>query len=227
MPHTFYCSTTECKTEVKKSGETCDTCKEAMSYESSECPGCGEHILCGANGYCAGCWIDRFGIEDGGCSPKSYEHECTEVFDHEVGQWTCGDAEAHTCSGEVNDETGTRECDDKDDPKCPQHKCTNVYDHEIGQWTCGDPEAHKHNPLCDKCDNDFPSPIATLDDQIDNIEEKLRQVDMMTEGQTADWEFLWHNSVRKRRRESCSGCRDECLNQQGHMHPGGCLYERV
>lgn len=220
MSHTFYCSTTECKKEVKNSGETCDTCKDAMSYESSECPGCGDHILCGANGYCAGCWVDRFGVEEEeGCSPKSYEP--TEVYDHEIGQWACGDTESHTCSGEVDYETGTRECDHKDDPKCPQHKCTNVFDHEIGQWTCGNPEAH------DKCDNDLPSPIVTLDDQIDNIEEKLRQVNIMTEGQTADWEFLWHNAVRKRRRESCTGCRDDCLNQQGHMHPGGCLYERV
>ena len=46
---------------------------ETMSYESNHCPGCDEEITVGANGYCAGCWTDRFGCED--LSPISYKSE--------------------------------------------------------------------------------------------------------------------------------------------------------
>jgi hypothetical protein len=227
MPHTFYCSTIECQKEVKKGGDTCDTCKDAMSYESSECPGCGEHILCGANGYCAGCWVDRFGVEDEGCSPKSYEP--TEVYDHEIGQWTCG--QEHKCSGEWDHDRGIRVCDFADEHECPQHKCTGIFDYEIGQWTCGQTDKHKCKANFDlesglwecvnekphKCSDTWsydysprdrypplpPSPIATADDEIDAIEEKLRTASLMTENQKADWEFLWHDAKRRRRQEGC------------------------
>ena len=184
MPHTFYCSTIECQKEVKKGGDTCDTCKGAMSYESSECPGCGEHILCGANGYCAGCWMERFGDDESTIS--HYDHECTNVFDHEIGQWTCGQADKHKCSGPWDYDLGIRVCDNNDDPDCPQHKCTANFDLE----------SEKYPPLP-------PSPIATADDEIDAIEEKLRTASLMTENQKADWEFLWHDAKRRRRQEGC------------------------
>ena len=29
-------------------------------------------------------------------APESQEHKCTGVFDHEIGQWSCGSAEYHT-----------------------------------------------------------------------------------------------------------------------------------
>jgi hypothetical protein len=35
-----------------------------ISHENEECPGCGEEIIVGANGYCAGCWQERFGCSD-------------------------------------------------------------------------------------------------------------------------------------------------------------------
>lgn len=35
-----------------------------ISQEGEECPGCGEDIDVGANGYCATCWQERFGTED-------------------------------------------------------------------------------------------------------------------------------------------------------------------
>jgi hypothetical protein len=44
----------------------------AMSHESNHCPGCDEEITVGANGYCAGCWTDRFGCED--LSPISFAY---------------------------------------------------------------------------------------------------------------------------------------------------------
>lgn len=208
--------------------------EETLSHETSECPGCGNDIYCGANGYCSNCWAERFGCDeecgncwrqDCMCPVSPISHECTNTFDHEVGQWTCGNADAHKCSGEWDYDRGIRVCDFADEPECPQHKCTNTFDHEIGQWTCGDQEAHNRYPPLP------PSPIVTADDDLDNIEEKLRQTRIMTEGQTADWEFLWHNAKRKQRTEfdrrvrmRCDGCRDDCLNQQGHMNPGGCLY---
>ena len=216
--------------------------EETLSHETSECPGCGNDIYCGANGYCSNCWAERFGCdeecgncwrEDCMCPVSPISHECTNTFDHEVGQWTCGDADSHSikrpehkCSGEWDYDRGIRVCDFADEPECPQHKCSNTFDHEIGQWTCGDQEAHNRYPPLP------PSPIVTADDDLDNIEEKLRQVNIMTAGQTADWEFLWHNAKRKQRTEferrvrmRCDGCRDDCLNQQGHMNPGGCLYD--
>jgi hypothetical protein len=44
-----------------------------MSYESEHCPGCDEEITVGSNGYCASCWIERFGCED--LSPISFSDE--------------------------------------------------------------------------------------------------------------------------------------------------------
>ena len=29
-------------------------------------------------------------------APETQEHKCTGVFDHEIGQWSCGSAEHHT-----------------------------------------------------------------------------------------------------------------------------------
>jgi hypothetical protein len=43
----------------------------SMSYESNHCPGCDEELSIQANGYCASCWIERFGCED--LSPISYD----------------------------------------------------------------------------------------------------------------------------------------------------------
>lgn len=41
-----------------------------MSYESNHCPGCDDELTVSANGYCASCWVDRFGCED--LSPISH-----------------------------------------------------------------------------------------------------------------------------------------------------------
>ena len=141
--------------------------EETLSHETSECPGCGNDMYCSANGYCSNCWAERFGCE----STVSY---------------------------------------DDDD-----HSCTNVFDYEVGQWTCGD-----HPPLPPS-----PSPTSDLEDQLSAITEKLDLGGAgMTSGQRADWEFLWHTTKSKLRAVNCTGCRDDVLNQQGHMHPGGCLF---
>ena len=186
--------------------------EETLSHETSECPGCGNDMYCSANGYCSNCWAERFGCE----STVSYDdHSCTNVFDHEVGQWTCGNADAHKCSGEWDYDSGILVCDFADEPDCPQHKCTNVFDYEVGQWTCGD-----HPPLPPS-----PSPTSDLEDQLSAITEKLDLGGAgMTSGQRADWEFLWHTTKSKLRAVNCTGCRDDVLNQQGHMDPGGCLF---
>jgi len=59
--HIYFCSQRDCKMEVFNYNDICGDCRDdAMSSEPSECPGCGEDILIGANGYCADCWGERF-----------------------------------------------------------------------------------------------------------------------------------------------------------------------
>ena len=233
--HLYFCIDSTCNNIVDHYNAPCclehnplvQGNEETLSHETSECPGCGMDLYVGANGYCSHCWVERFGYDeecgncwrqDCVCAESPISHECTNTFDHEVGQWTCGDADAHKCSGEWDYDRGIRVCDFADEPECPQHKCTNTFDHEIGQWTCGDQEAHNRYPPLP------PSPVATdLDDQIDAIEEKLKTT-RMTEGQTADWEFLWHNAKRKQREQNCQGCRQNSEERDDHMwHEGGCL----
>jgi hypothetical protein len=50
-----------------------------MSYESEHCPGCDFEITVGANGYCASCWIERFGCED--LSPISFDPDEDEYVE--------------------------------------------------------------------------------------------------------------------------------------------------
>lgn len=176
---------------------------------------------------CSGEWDYDRGIHvcDFADEPECPQHKCTGVFDHEVGQWTCGQTDKHT--GVFDHEVG----------QADKHKCTGVFDHEVGQWTCGQADKHKCTGKFDldsglwECVNEKPhtcsdtwtydysprerypplppSPVATdLDDQIDEIEEKLRTASLMTENQTADWEFLWHNAKRKQREQNCQGCRN-------------------
>lgn len=212
MSHTFYCSTIECDKEVDSYEGLCDSCsKEQMSHETSECPGCGNDIYCGADGYCSNCWVERFGVED----------DLSTI--------------THKCSGEWDYSRGILVCDFEDDEDCPSHhpkKCTAKFDLVSGLWECVNENPHK---CSDTWSYDYsprenhppPSPIRIeeqdLEEQIAAIEEKLKT--SMTVDQKADWEFLWHRAMSKRRALNCSGCRDDSLNQQGHMEPGGCLYD--
>ena len=176
--HLYFCIDSTCDKMVDYYNAPCclehnplvEGNEETLSHETSECPGCGNDIYCGANGYCSNCWVERFGCD----SPVS-----------------------HKCSGEWDYDTGKFICDFEEDEDCPSH-----------------PQLP-------------PSPIYSeeqdLEDQIGAIEEKLKT--SMTLGQTADWEFLWHRAKTKLRELNCEGCRDDVLNQQGHMHMGGCLYD--
>ena len=58
--HIYFCSQPDCNMEVSIYGTECHNYVESVSTEPSECPGCGEDILIGANGYCADCWGERF-----------------------------------------------------------------------------------------------------------------------------------------------------------------------
>jgi len=226
--HLYFCIDSTCNNIVDHYNAPCclehnplvQGNEETLSHETSECPGCGMDLYVGANGYCSHCWVERFGYdEDDMASPKSFN-------------------ESHKCSGEWDYERGVHVCDFADEPECPQHKCTAKFNLESGLWecvnekphTCSDTWTYDYSPR-EKYPPLPPSPVATVDDEIDAIEEKLKNTSLMTEGQTADWEFLWHNAKRKQRTEfdrrvrmRCDGCRDDCLNQQGHMNPGGCLY---
>ena len=102
------------------------------------------------------------------------------------------------------------------------HECYGEWDYDRGIRICDDEDYH-HN--CDVMPPLPPSPSQTsdLEGQLDAIEEKLKT--HMTIGQKADWEFLWHTTKSKLRAANCMGCRDDVLNQQAHMHSGGCLYD--
>jgi hypothetical protein len=113
-------------------------------------------------------------------------------------------------------------CDDDTVSLSPiSHKCSGEWDYDRGIRICDDEDYHREN--CDVMPPLPPSPTSDLEDQLDAIEEKLKT--SMTIGQTADWKFLWHLTKYKLRATGCSGCRDDCLNQEAHMHPGGCLYD--
>jgi len=68
-----FCSGAYCCVIVSHPETLCEFCmisdrECSMSYESDyecdECPGCGDIICVGANGYCAACWQDRYGFDD-------------------------------------------------------------------------------------------------------------------------------------------------------------------
>lgn len=207
MPHTFYCSTVECDKEVDSYEAVCDSClAEQMSHETSECPGCGNDIYCGANGYCSNCWAERFGCEspisfaeeDEDCGLSAWSQNCTcppslvdghrrrarargHVFEPPEAPWRESPTE-HVCSGEWNYDRGTRACDNDDDPKCPLYR-NDAFDHEIGQWACG-------NPTADDDNYRFRMRLSSVDEQIENAEERLRFSRGMTPGQVKDWETI-------------------------------------
>jgi hypothetical protein len=253
---TYYCCDATCDKKVATYGAPC--CLEhnplvgglddSVSYETSECPGCGMDMYVGANGYCSHCWVDRFGTDEAPpCSPVE-----------------------HVCSGEFD--RGILVCNDQDDPACPQYQPVQF------EWkdrhNC---ECH-HSPMCKSCEvyygytdegpydgntydctnckrkfknkywrnqslcrdcEDLPplpvSPVLTkqeaewleiqeLEEQIAKIKEKVELYSGgMTPRQVDDWRLLWMTKEKRLRELRCWGCRNDVLNQQGHMGPGGCL----
>ena len=126
--HIYFCSSTDCNMEVSNYHDICENClHETLSHETSECPGCGNDIYCGANGYCANCWVDRFGADD--------DHHCSGEFDYESGCRVCDDDECPYSSPRPNSITSPqavhynyicRSCDENfytTEPKGPHDRC--------------------------------------------------------------------------------------------------------
>ena len=258
--HTYYCTNDNCTNETDYNGGLCNEHMESLSYESSECPGCGNDIYCGANGYCSNCWAERFGCEspisnDEDCGQSRWTEDCTCPPSLVDGHARRRAAE-HVCSGEWDYARGIRVCDDEycDFPPRPnsvishhERSCASCHEHFTSKdqtRCCG--ECHVDAAVviqkwlrnrrherdvreafawcnlwfqghCRSCKSYFPTQgeddvhcpecrdsikLPNLPPSpIDEIEEKLRQTSL-----------------------SCDGCRDDILNQQGHMNPGGCLY---
>jgi hypothetical protein len=238
---TYFCCDSECNKEVAYYGAPCclehnplveEGIPDSLSHETSECPGCGMDIYVGANGYCSYCWVERFGCEEEerpmclGCLDDIDQCRCKEAPPSTPTE-TLSPVE-HKCSGGWDYNRGIRICDFDDDPACPQYQPIQFEWKDRHNCECN------HSPMCKSCELYYgcspkdmpplpPSPPDDLDEQIALIEEKLRG--SMTIGQTEDWKRLWHIAHSKKRALECSGCRDQVLNQQGHMDPGGCLYE--
>jgi hypothetical protein len=185
------------------------TCDKIVDYYNAPC--CLEHnplvqgneeTLSHETSECPGCGNDMYCSANGYCSncwAERFGCESTVSY-YDDDDHSCTNVFDHKCSGEWDYDSGILVCDFADEPDCPQHKCTNVMP-----------------PLPPS-----PSPTSDLENQLDAIEEKLKTY--MTIGQKADWESLWHTTKSKLRAVNCTGCRDDVLNQQGHMHFGGCLY---
>ena len=255
---TYFCVDSECEKTVATYGAPC--CLEhnplvgglddSVSYETSECPGCGMDMYVGANGYCSHCWVDRFGTDEAPpCSPVE-----------------------HKCSGEWDYDRGIRVCDDQDDPACPQyqpvqfewkdrHNCEchhspmckscelyygyadeGPYDGNTYDCTnCRREFKNKYwrnQSLCRDCEDLPPLPVSPMLSeqemewlQIQDLEEEIAKIKEkvelysggMTPRQVDDWRRMWMIKEKRLRELRCWGCRDEVLNQQGHMGPGGCL----
>ena len=101
--HTFFCYYDNCNNETDYNGGSCIEHRlETLSYETSECPGCGNDMYCSADGYCSSCWVERFGDE----SPIP-----------------------HKCSGEWDYKRGVFACDFEEDPDCPSRRRNSIESH--------------------------------------------------------------------------------------------------
>lgn len=223
---TYYCVDATCDKKVATYGAPC--CLEhnplvgglddSVSCETSECPGCGMDLYVGANGYCSHCWVDRFGTDEAPpCSPV--EHECSE------------DDIRKNC--ECHHSPLCRLCEVyygyADDPYDGNtYDCTNCKREFKNKYS-------RNQSLCRDCE-DLPPilseqevewlEIQELEEQIAKIKEKVELYSGgMTPRQVDDWRLLWMTKENRLRKLMCWGCRDEVLNQQGHMGPGGCMYD--
>jgi len=219
--HTYYCSSDNCNNETDYNGGLCHEHMESLSYESSECPGCGNDIYCGANGYCSNCWAERFGCE----SPV--EHTCSGEWDYDRGIRVCDDEYCdfpRPSSVTSHHERACASCHEhfasKDQSRCcgechidaavviqkwwrakqPFAWCNLWFQGHCRSCKSYFPTQSESDVHCPECKDSIKLPNLPPS-PTDEIEEKLRQTSL-----------------------SCDGCRDDVLNQQGHMHQGGCLY---
>jgi hypothetical protein len=172
--HIFFCIDATCNKTVPRNGAPCclehnplvEKLDDSVSYETSECPGCGNDIYCGADGYCANCWVERVGTDD--------EHVCSGEVDYETGRRVCDDDDCPYSSPRPNsiasprmyryicsscDETfTTTKCKDEDDRVCGD--CHLYAVDVIKTWwrgvRCGrkaiDPPADMATGWCPECD---------------------------------------------------------------------------
>ena len=252
---TYFCCDSECDKEVAHYGAPCclehnplvGGLDETLSHETSECPGCGMDLYVGANGYCSYCWVDRFGCEDDDFSTESFVN-----FSHEAPP--CSPIE-HKCCGEWDYERGIRVCDFDDEPACPQYRSESEirkncecehsplckpcevfygYDDQLDgeTYNCRNCKREfknkywRNQSLCRDCEDLPPLPPSPVDVEED-IAQAMEKLEVggraMTPGQYNDWDAILKS--RQKRMMTCTGCRDDVLNQQGHMGPGGCLDE--
>jgi hypothetical protein len=98
----------------------------------------------------------------------------------------------------------------------------------------------RNQSLCRDCEDLPPLPVSPilseqeaewleiqeLEEQIAKIKEKVELYSGgMTSRQVDDWRLLWMTKEKRLRELRCWGCCHDILNQQGHMGPGGCMYE--
>jgi hypothetical protein len=178
--HIYFCSNQDCKMEVSNYGTECCDCSEL-----SECPGCGEDILVGANGYCADCWGSRFDSS-------------------ELSHW-CGKEDCDECQSEYYEQCGgcgtncnlwnERYCkscyDDRYVPKPPQctKGCGAAAPGSKRCYVCIDGPEPIRSPAYAEPDYRTPDDVREI---IKMITEKLRGT-KMTPRQQADWQWLLGN----------------------------------
>ena len=240
---TYYCVDATCDKKVATYGAPC--CLEhnplvgglddSVSYETSECPGCGMDLYVGANGYCSHCWVDRFGTEEEPpCSPISTCETPTAQLARGTDPdfWRCRSESDIRKNCECHHSPLCKPCEvyygyaDEGPYDGTTYDCTNCKrEFKNKYW--------RNQSLCRDCEDLPPMlteqeaewlEIQELEDEIAKIKEKVELYSGgMTPRQVDDWRLLWMTKEKRLRELRCWGCRDDVLNQQGHMGPGGCL----
>jgi hypothetical protein len=206
--HTFYCSDLDCETEVEMNGLMCE------NHTVDECPGCGIEAHLSGEGFCE-C-----------CTWRLENDEAESKLTREPESWYRQNCECHHSPLCLECEVYYG-CEDEGPYDGRTYDCNNCRrEFKNKYW--------RNQNLCRDCEDLPPpppvSPIlseeAVLEDEIEKIKEKLEHWSSgMTEGQIASWDALLLNRERRLRDMKCSGCRWNELNQQGHMGPGGCMWE--
>ena len=237
---TYFCVDSTCDKEVARYGAPC--CLEhnplvgglddAVSYETSECPGCGMDLFVGANGYCSYCWVDRFGTDEAPPSSPTELPAAELVRGMGPDFWQCRSESEIRQNCECHHSPLCRLCEvyygyaDEGPYDGNTYDCTNCSrEFKNKYW--------RNQSLCRDCEDLPPLPVSPilsaedmLEAQIASIKEKVELYSRgMTSAQVDDWRRLWMIKELRLRKLRCRGCRDELLNQQGHMGPGGCMHD--
>lgn len=87
--------------------------------------------------------------------------------------------------------------------------------------------------FCPICDDDLIKGIDEIKNMsTDEINNCLYEIYNEIESAPYDliphinqWIKIYVRELTNRKTQNCEGCKSEALNQQGHMSPGGCLYQ--